>query len=330
MSHYTAAEYETAKSSNIATYLQSTGYALEKVGSVYKGKLHDSLIIREDGRWYWNSRGIGGRSPIELLKNILINDFGYGDEKEAAVEAIKRLSGACSVMFSMPKEPLPSKPKLSQAPASFVLPTPNQSVSRVMAYLCNTRGLDPEIVSSLIKHRRLYESKDFHNAVFVSYDKEHNPRYAFMRGTYSSAENQFKKEIPFSDKSYAFALPGRHQSGRVFCFEGAIDAISHATLYKRHGLDWQADNRISLGGTSFLGLHRFLEDNPQVKFITVCLDNDSTGLRRGQKLFDEFTAEGFTVDFEYPIRKDFNEDLLHELAAEKTATAKECDFEFEM
>ena len=90
---YTEAEHETAKNQNIVQFLQQTGYELILRNNEYRGKIHDSLVIRSNGSWYWNSLHIGGNSPIELYKQILMRDYGYGEEKEAATIAVKRLAG---------------------------------------------------------------------------------------------------------------------------------------------------------------------------------------------------------------------------------------------
>jgi hypothetical protein len=90
---YTAEEYAAAKETNIAAFLMSIGYELTRSGHCYKGKLHNSLAIRDDGRWYWNSRDLHGYSPIELYKQILLNDYGYSDEMTAAIAAVKELAG---------------------------------------------------------------------------------------------------------------------------------------------------------------------------------------------------------------------------------------------
>ncbi|MDR0818737.1 MAG: hypothetical protein LBN43_04090, partial [Oscillospiraceae bacterium] len=74
--HYTAEEYAVAKSVDLAAVLMANGYELTRHSGGYKGKLHDSLVIRDDGRWYWNSRDLHGYSPVELYKHILLNDYG--------------------------------------------------------------------------------------------------------------------------------------------------------------------------------------------------------------------------------------------------------------
>ena len=157
---YTPSEYAAAKGADIISCLQAMGYGLERISIGHKGKLHDSLIIRDDGRWFWNSRGIGGRSPIELLKHILVNDYGYSDEITAAIEAIKRLAGMTGVIsYEAPIErPKHERTYGSAPPGKFVMPKPNKTFSCVIAYLCTTRGLDSEIVIDLIKTKRLYET----------------------------------------------------------------------------------------------------------------------------------------------------------------------------
>jgi hypothetical protein len=323
---YTAEEYAAAKETNIAAFLMSIGYELTRSGHCYKGKLHNSLAIRDDGRWYWNSRDLHGYSPIELYKQILLNDYGYSDEMTAAIAAVKELAGgrgAYAVPARCQQAPEPTPPP--RAPDEpLALPAPYRNNRRVMAYLCTSRGLDPDIVRGLMKYGKIYETvqwrdketrryvdSPYHNAVFAAYDRAGSPQNAFMRGTIPNAEKPFKKDIDGSNKSYPFTLYGRENAGRVFCFESAIDAISHATLMKINGEDWRGGWRISLGGTSFLGLDRFLSEHPEVREIVACLDSDATGERRSAKLAEEYAAKGYSVERDAPAAKDFNEDLLN-------------------
>jgi len=318
---YTAEEYAAAKGTNIAAFLMSIGYGLTRSGHCYKGKIHDSLVIRDDGRWYWNREGLHGKSPIELYKQILLKDYGYSDEITAAISAVKELAGGRGSYIA----PAYSKPDSPQRVVDepLLLPSPYKNNKRVMAYLCKTRGLDPEIVQGLIKYGKIYETTQrwnketeqyvdtpYHNAVFVAYDRDGRPQNAFLRGTISATDKPFKKDVDFSDKSYPFTLSGRPSSDRVFCLESAIDAISHACIYKAYDHDWRDGHRLSLGGVSFMGLDRFLADNPRITSITVCLDNDETGDRRSEKLAEEYGAKGYDVERESPQFKDFNEDLL--------------------
>ncbi|MDR2357239.1 MAG: DUF3991 and toprim domain-containing protein [Oscillospiraceae bacterium] len=341
--YYTAEEYEAAKSADIAAFLMSIGCELTRVGCCWKGKRHDSLVIRDDGRWYWNSRGLHGHSPIELYKQILLSDYGYPDEITAAIAAVKALAGGRGISAESSASFVSAAPRSARERTeteSLPLPATHKNNNRVMAYLCKTRGLDPDIVRGLMKSGKLYETVQrwdkgagryvdgvYHNAVFVAYDSRGRPRNAFLRGTISTTDKPFKSDVQGSDKSYPFTVPELPGSNTVFCFESAVDAISHAGIYKRGDADWRDGHRISLGGTSFQGLDRFLSEHPDVTNIVSCLDSDETGERRSRKLADEYSAKGYVVEREAPIHKDFNEDLLDYLQEEQEETEDEFDYE---
>lgn len=55
----------------------------------------------------------------------------------------------------------------------------------------------------IIRHSLLFETADYHNAVFVGYDAEGIARYAAMRGTGSA----YKSEVTGSDKHFSFSIP---------------------------------------------------------------------------------------------------------------------------
>ena len=302
---YTSAEYEAAKKQNIVQFLQQIGYELVPDKNDYRGKIHNSLVIRGNGSWYWNSLNVGGNSPIELYKHILMRDYGYNDEKEAATIAVKRLAGAIfeheDIILRVPEK------KARPPDEPLKLPERNINNDRVINYLTETRKLDRAIVDGLIKYNKIYEEKQYHNAVFVSYDKDKKPQNAFLRGTLP--DKPFKKDVESSDKSYVFTLLGYPKSSRIFCFEAAIDAISHATIKKLNNEDWRDGHRISTGGVSSGGLKRFLQDNPQITEIVLCYDNDATGNRKCEKLTEEL-KDKYMVTRDKPQTKDFNKDLV--------------------
>ena len=45
------------------------------------------------------------------------------------------------------------------------------TMRRVYAYLLNRRGIDREVLSAFVHKGMIYESTDYHNAVFVGYDE---------------------------------------------------------------------------------------------------------------------------------------------------------------
>ena len=173
-----------------------------------------------------------------------------------------------------------------------------------------------ETVQKWDKDSNSFIDTPYHNAVFVAYDREGRPQQAFLRGTQSHSDKPFKRDLDLSDKSYPFTLSGYPNSDRVICFESAIDAISHACICRREGFNWRDEQRISLGGTSFVGLERFLSENPHITKIAAALDNDATGDKRSAKLIEEYSARGYQAVRLKPSAKDWNEDNLADLQEE--------------
>jgi len=97
--------------------------------------------------------------------------------------------------------------------------------------------------------------------------------------------------------------------------------MSHATLCKRYGMDWQEDHRVAEGCLSDKALARYLKLHPEIREIVFCYDNDMDGRdAKGQprnhghvqaKLSAEaFRKAGYQVYIQTPQGKDFNEDLM--------------------
>ncbi len=302
--NFTQTEYEQARSVNILDFLQRNGYEIEKNGREFQLKIHDSLKIKPTGEWFWHSRQIGGKSPIELLKQL---------ENIGDVEAIKRL---CGNSYEVASNESAAPPKTNK---NLKLPKRNPTNKHVFAYLNKTRYIDPDIISYCFKNNKIYESADHHNAVFVATYKDGVVRFATLRGT-STYGKPFRRDVEGSDKSYPFALEGKNN--RLYIFESCVDLLSHATLFKIHNEDWQDDHRISLSGMSNDSLPRYLKDNPQIDYLIFCLDNDKNatyangnpapnwGQMRATKLHDEYSALGYDCSIEMPINKDVNEDLM--------------------
>ena len=163
-----------------------------------------------------------------------------------------------------------------------MLPHAHPNTSRVHAYL-RSRGIDSDLIDFCIQTGRLYESIPHHNAVFVGLDKYNKPRYANLRGL----GTDFVGDANGSDKRFSFSIPAQN-SDSLHLFESAIDLLSYATLVKQNGGNWQRDHLVSLAGVYKpkenlqesslpLTLTRYLSENPNIKRITLRLDNDKAG-----------------------------------------------------
>ena len=316
-----------AKEWDLLSYLQAfEPQELKKCGGrEYRTVTHDSLKI-SNGKWNWHSRGIGGRTALDYLMKVRGMDF---------VSAVETLCGERGAAVWTPSEA--SRREKPEKP--FLLPQENRCGTAAVSYLMG-RGIDADVISRCIREGILYESRQYHNCVFVGKDGEGKARYACLRGIYGS----FKKDVDGSDKRYSFSLSSAYKdSPCVAVTESPIDALSVASLLKMQGEDWTKNHYLSLGGTAPRALLTFLHDHPAVGCISLCLDNDKAGILGMEKIReavreDEELSRRIQVIVDNPpplvCGKDYNELLKQKIAAryeaenrEKTQAGRVCGME---
>jgi hypothetical protein len=221
------------------------------------------------------------------------------------VEAVCLLTGESPVGRDRPSDTQRTTTAIaSPAPnrKPFALPLRNGNHDRVIAYL-QSRGIDKSLIEDCIRRGILYESKRFHNAVFIGRDERGKARSAVMRGTLSA----YKCDTDGSDKSYGFILPPDNpDSNAVAVFESATDTLSHQTLCKQGILSFEGW-RLSLGGTSLLALERCCANHPSVSSCLICTDNDEAGNRVAEKIAEIPGLSAARAP--PPIGKDWNDTL---------------------
>lgn len=274
-------------------------------------KSHDSFKISgETSLWHWKSRDIGGKSALDYLIKV---------EGMRFVEAVNLLADHQPELgWAMTERTSPAIPR------KFQLPQAAEDNRRMFAYLRH-RGIDGKVIRDCIKAGVLFESRKYHNAVFVGKDEDGIPRYAFMRGTLSNSNQKFRAEAPGSDKRYSFCLSPERDSCRVAVYEAAIEVLAHLTL------EGTRDKyRLSLGGIyapkeggedrSFkkpASLEHFLSRHPEIREIEICTNNDYGGrwaARHIQKAYEG----GYTIIMNLPQREgaDYG-DLAQEASTER-------------
>lgn len=199
----------------------------------------------------------------------------------------------------------PAFPRTKQEePKQLEIPLANATMRRVFAYLCQTRGIDPEVVSAFAYARLLYESADHHNAVFVGRDEQGKVRHLHARGTLTGSS--FRQTLPGSEKAYSFHWPGT--SGKLYAFEAPIDLLSYISL---HPDGWQDHTYVALCGVSAASIHRLLKAQPQLEEVILCLDHDEAGHKAARRIAAELLREwNVTVSAAFPSQKDWNDELL--------------------
>ena len=307
---------EQARQMDLLSYLRAyePSNLVRVGGNVYCTREHDSLKI-SNGKWYWWSRGIGGVSALDYL--IKVKDYGF-------VEAVEALTGVSTEWIPPPKTPKKDEPKV------LLLPPKNKDCNRVMQYLFG-RGIDYQLIQDCIADGTVYESADYHNAVFIGRDKSGTPRYAALRSTLGSS---FKQDASGSDKRYSFRLLTKEPKDTVHLFEAAIDLLSYATHLKCEGKDYRKENLLSLSGVYQpkkelseskvpIALSTYLKENPQIKTVVLHLDNDKTGRLCTAALKELLQNEYEIVDDPPLVGKDFNDFLLSYLGISRPNPARE-------
>jgi hypothetical protein len=297
--YVTEEQIERAKEIDVLEYILNTEpQNIRRVGKEYRLKDHKSLAV-SPFKWYWHSRGIGGRTAIGYLTDV--RGYSFAD---AVCILLNETPQACSVVPKVKPNPEPKR-------NPFVLPLRNGDNRHVIAYL-QSRGIDKELILNCINNGLLYESKGFHNAVFIGRDERGKVRYAALRGI----TGNFKQDIVGSSKAHGFILlPNDSQSREVAVFESPVDCLSHQTLCKRDFIPRFDGWRLSLGGTSILALKEFLKQHPEVTRCFVCTDNDEAGNNATAKIA---ALPGITEARSPPVYgNDWNDTLMAVQKAER-------------
>lgn len=304
-----------AKQMDLYTYLKT--YEPQELvhfgGSTYCTREHDSLKI-SNGKWYWFSRGIGGRSALDYLIKVKGIPF---------MEAVEAIVGRGAI----PPPAALGTPKENKA-KSLCLPEASCCTTHAVNYLTG-RGIDCDLLDFCFATGRLYESQKYHNVVFVGKDKYGKPRYANLRGI----GTDFKGEASGSDKRFSFSIPATENSDTLHLFESAIDLLSYATLRKQESMDWRTDHMVSLAGvyrprvelresSMPMALTQYLKDHPGIKRIVLRLDNDYAG-RMAAKVLMVMLSDQYDVAYKPPPQgKDYNDFLCMRLGKPITKTAE--------
>lgn len=294
-----------AKRMDLLTYLREyePGELVKFSSNTYTTRTHDSLKI-SNGKWMWWSRGIGGKSALDYLIKVRGMDF---------VQAVQTIMGNGSVSFPTCKN------IKSYEEQPLLLPQKSPTTEVVFDYLFG-RGIDYEIINHCLEQELIIESLPYHNAVFIGYDENKEPKYAAYRATNQS---RIMGDCTGSKKQYSFRLTAEN-TGEVHLFECAIDLLSYATLMKLEGKEWRQFNLVSLAGVYSpkqkiedskvpVTLGRLLEKDKTIRRIVLHLDNDIAG-RKATKALQTILSDKYEVVDDPPqYGKDVNDFLCKRL-----------------
>ena len=283
--NFTKEQREQARRTDLANFLISQGEKVKKSGSEYEWLDGSQKVTIRGHLWYHQYEQKGG-DAVGFVRRFYNKDYAE------AVEML--LNGIGGQIITSP--PIEKEHNL------FELPPRNDRMSRVFSYLLLTRGIDKDVLFEFVKNKMIYEFADYHNAVFVGYDLNGIPRHAHKRGTVTS--NSYKGNVAGSQPEFSFHWHGT--SDKIFFFEAPIDMLSFISMYKEN---WKNHSYAASCSVSDKVLFQCLNDNPNIKNVFLCFDNDEAEQTANKRIADKLNKLNIQNEILVPTYKDWNEDL---------------------
>lgn len=297
--HFTEEQKQQARQTDIVNLLQSQGEQIKKSGSEYEWLYNSQKITIRDNLWFHQYERVGG-DTIDFVRRF------YNKSFQGAMEYL--LGNSCCAIAHTQQEKKSNKSK------KFIPPPKNDNMSRVFNYLTVKRGIDKEVIYSFVHEQMLYESKNFHNAIFLGFDKNGMPRHAHKRGI--GANSTYKGNVSGSIPEYSFHWHG--ESKYLFLFEAPIDMLSFISMHKK---DWKKHSYAASCSVSDEVLFQCLKDNPKIQFVYLCFDNDNPGQEANKRIQNKLNELNIKSKILVPKYKDWNEDLVF---SKESEVKKQC------
>lgn len=285
--HFTKEEREQARRTDLADFLISHGEKVKKSGSEYEWLDGSQKVTIRGHLWYHQYEQKGG-DAVDFVRRFYNKDYA-----EAVEMLLNNGGGQIVNMQTTEREQKP-----------FILPPRNDRMSRVFSYLLLTRGIDKDVLFEFVKNKMIYESADYHNAVFVGYDLNGIPRHAHKRGTVTSIS--YKGNVAGSQPEFSFHWHGT--SDKIFLFEAPIDMLSYISMRKEN---WKSHSYAASCSVSDRVLFQCLNDNTNIKNVFLCFDNDEAGQTANKRIADKLNKLNIQNEILIPTHKDWNEDILN-------------------
>ena len=180
MAHLEEDIIERAKNTDMIALLESEeGFSFKSTYGEREFKCieHNSLVVNGNRRrWYWNSRQVGGNNAIDYLVKIRGMNFRdavlhlVGDREQTAYTPIRK---AVTENVSV------SKPVRFVLPEQAHFPDGRRNYSNIIAYLNKDRGIDMNIINTLIASGQIYQGVQYNGLHIVGYNDEGMAFYRF-------------------------------------------------------------------------------------------------------------------------------------------------------
>lgn len=279
---------ERARKIDVATFLLSQGEKIKKSGTEYVWMDGSGKVTLRNNLWYHHYQQEGGD----------IIDFVQKYYNKTYVEAV-------AFLLNQSYENLPELQKSEKEYKSFQLPNRSSQIDRLLSYLLYNRAIDKDVLYTFLRNGMIYLSAPHQNVVFVGYDLHRQPRHAHMRST--GIKSSYKKNIMGSQAEYSFHWYGK--GNEIYLFEAPIDMLSFISMHKEN---WKDKNYAASCSVSDRVLFQCLKDNPNIKKVYLCFDNDEAGRIANKRIAEKLKIKHIEYEILVPKFKDWNEDLLNQ------------------
>ena len=294
--HFTKEQKQIARQTDIAELLRSQGEVLKRSGSEYEWRDGSQKVTVRGNLWYHQYEQVGG-DAIDFVRRYY--NKSYAESVEYLLDGQLEAAPNSRNEFVQNNSYTPAHG--TERKTEFKLPKAGDNMRRVYAYLVHHRGIDREVLNVFVHKNMIYESADYHNAVFVGYDMDGVPRHAHKRGT--GSESTYKGNADGSMPEYSFHWHGT--SDKMFLFEAPIDMLSFISMNKE---SWRFHSYAASCSVSDRVLFQCLKDNPNIQKVYLCLDNDEAGQKANKRISDKLFTQGIQHEILVPAHKDWNED----------------------
>ncbi len=285
---FTEQQREQARRTDLTAFLWQCGEEVKKSGTEFVWLDHGQRVTIRGNLWFHQYEQVGG-DAIDFACRF------YGMDYPEAVRLMLAMLSMGIGTVQGPVEPF-AKPPLE-------LPPEHENMRRVYGYLLRRRGIHKDVLDAFAYRGLVYESADYHNAVFVGIDREEKPRHIHKHST--AAQGSFKGNASGSEPEYSFHWTGGGDT--LFLFEAPIDMLSYITLHRQ---SWKSQSYAAACGVSEKVLWQTLKDRPYIRNVRVCFDNDMPGQKAAQRISEALNEKNIRNSILVPTRKDWNEDLL--------------------
>lgn len=251
--NFTNEQKAQARQTDIVSLLESQSETIKRSGSEYEWKAGAAKVTIRGNLWFHQYDRVGG-DTIDFVRRFYNKSY-----PEAMEYLLGNGSGTLIVSTPVAKEKKP-----------FEFPKPYRNMDRVKKYLHYVRGIDEDIIQTFADKNMIYESADYHNAVFVGFDKGGIPRHAHKRGT--GQASSFKGNVDGCIPEYSFHWNGT--SKYIYLFEAPIDMLSFISMHKEN---WKHHSYAACCGIADRVLWQMLKDNFNITYVYLCFDNDDPG-----------------------------------------------------